>query len=233
MIKKTAAILLLLCASAYCFIQAYTIYTRLGPTPKVVELNPDVIVLEGTIYKADTIGLFRKKAANIVKAKKKLVNLVRGGAGEVHIKINSGGGLMDPGMKFVHTMRAAQYVGVRFICVVDGRAMSMALIIFSECDERYATFGSEIMWHSIAMIGRMHINDAKAREMLSFFEIKNEEVWAKTRNHFWPWYFTKHFRAETKLDVSVVEKESFGYLKVIRNTEQLKYHGPLKKDGTL
>jgi hypothetical protein len=91
----------------------------------------------------------------------------------------------------------------------------MALIIFSECDNRYATFGSKIMWHSIAISGNLRLNVFKTSELLDYMLIKNEEAWASTRNHFYPWYFKEHFIKESILNVGEVERKGIGYLRVI------------------
>jgi len=184
--------------------------------PEVVSVpKAQVLEIKGTILKPN-FPAFGEVSTDIVKLRKQLVQKVRAGHKHMYIHINSGGGLLHVGMRFVHMMRAARQAGVKLTCVVDGVAASMALIIYSECDERFATFGSKIMWHSIARISQERINEARAKELATFLEIQNEIVWHNTRVYFWPNYFIEHFRAETMLDVSEVEQESFGYLRVIR-----------------
>jgi ATP-dependent protease ClpP protease subunit len=149
----------------------------------------------------------------------KLKKLVKAGAKEVVILIDSPGGTLRDGQHFIDMMHDAQQYGTKFTCIVDGKAMSMALIIFSECDIRYATFGSKLMWHSIALAGFMRINEMEANRLLLMMLVKNDEVWSNTRIHFLPWYFSEHFIAESVLSASELERTGIRYLRVIQNVK--------------
>lgn len=149
----------------------------------------------------------------------RLLQMIKNGEDHIYIRINSPGGFMKEGMEFVSVMREGQSLGVAFTCVVDGDAMSMALIIFSECDNRYAVIGSRLMWHSMGIMLMQHVNQDSVSGLLNFMTIKNEEIWAPTRIHFMPWYFIEHFSKETIHSATDLEQNGFRYLRVIRNYE--------------
>jgi ATP-dependent protease ClpP protease subunit len=199
------------------------------------------IIIDGTIFNNRLLHLFGKnpiqrklllgsrKIVHMPGKTQQLIRLVKAGNKEITIQLNSGGGLMNVGMDFVAQMKGAQQRGVKFTCIVDNHAMSMALIIFSECDTRYATFGSKIMWHSIARSGNMRLNVFKASKLMAYLAAKNEEVWANTRRHFLPWYFVEHFEKETILNVSEIERKGIGYLRVIDNFKIINKPQPKRK----
>lgn len=189
--------------------------------------HSETIIIDGTIFdvrllqglsfsKEDVRKMYgMRKIVHMPAKTAQLINLVKAGTKEITIKLNSGGGLMNVGMQFVRAMKGAQARGVTITCVVDNHAMSMALIIFSECDNRYATFGSNIMWHSIAMTGNMSVNEFRALELYEYMKAQNQKVWANTRAHFFSNFFHKHFKNETIIDVSEIEQVGIGYLRVI------------------
>ena len=73
------------------------------------------------------------------------------------------------------------------------------------------------MWHSVAQNQAfIRLNEQTVITMLDFFRAKNEEIWASTRIHFYPWYFTRHFAKESILSALEVERNSIRYLRVIR-----------------
>lgn len=227
MLKKILASLVLLVAVLISGLYTYKANYLAAPVPDVLEVTEEtVIVIDGAIFDKGLSSVYggEKRAAQMYGERKivhmpdktnQLIDLVRNGEKHITIQLNSGGGLMSVGMAFLAAMRGAQQQGVHVTCVVDRKAMSMALIIFSSCDTRYATFGSLVMWHSIAMQGLFRLNEQKTLELLDFMRAKNEEVWASTRIHFFPGYFVEHFVNETILDASEVEREGIGYLRVI------------------
>lgn len=145
----------------------------------------------------------------------KLNKLVRAGHKEIFIIIDSGGGSLQAGSILVDRIKAAKYRGVTVNCIVDGMAASMALILMSHCSERYGMFGSYIMWHSAAYGGLMNINDRAATKLLEELAMINDTIWSETRVYFWPWYFREHYKNETLLPVTEIERNSFGFLKVL------------------
>jgi len=69
--------------------------------------------------------------------------------GDRVIIIDSPGGVVEIGEKIVQAMEIEKSMGVREICVVRGRADSMAFNILSHCDVRLATPGSALMFHDV------------------------------------------------------------------------------------
>lgn len=65
--------------------------------------------------------------------------------------INSPGGAVGPGMAVVDSMIMAKERGVRFRCFVGVLAASMAFIILTECDERYALPNAKLLFHPISL----------------------------------------------------------------------------------
>lgn len=191
--------------------------------PEQIKINQeDMIQINGTIVPKEPNNLFKRilgkrPYSNMQVKSNQIIKMVKNNKKHIYVKINSGGGVLQAGYNFISKMHAAQNRGVKFTCIIDGIAMSMALIIFSECDERYAVFGSTVMWHSMAVMGNMRINQYKAQKLLKLMLIENERIWANTRIHFFPWYFIEHFEKETHLDVSKVEQDGIGYLRVINN----------------
>lgn len=73
---------------------------------------------------------------------------------EIHLVINSPGGEVTSGFRFVTVMHAAQAKGTKFICFVPSLAASMAFHIYTQCDKRYALSGAALLWHRArVMIG--------------------------------------------------------------------------------
>lgn len=157
---------------------------------------------------------------------KKFRSIVRSGASEVKILINSPGGIQEDGMELVEEIWNAQYLGVNVVCIVDGMAASMAVIILSECDKRYAVYGSTIMWHSAAQfIMFSSLNERDAASLADRLQVINDTIWKSTRIFFWPWYFIKHYEDESFIPVTDIERNGFGYLRVLRNIEVINEKG--------
>ena len=217
MIKTIAQVLTILVLSFIIMLEGIKYIYIIAPVdPVVYSDKAQTLVLKGVVYHDDYPAIDRQHT-HMPGLTAELVGLVKHGVTDIHIRIDSPGGRLREGMQFVHAMREAKMLGVRFTCVIDGRAMSMALILFSDCDNRYATFGSKIMWHSISQERTFfRVNEQNVSQLLEFFKAKNEEVWATTRIHFYPWYFTRHFAAESILSATEVERNSIRYLRVIR-----------------
>lgn len=217
-----------LLVSLFCLflisINSYNVYYYFKPAPlNLVIPQSKLIDIKGTIATQYYASLYDiAEVADMPAKTKQLLKMVRRGSNHIYIRIESGGGLVDVGSEFISVMNAAQQQGVHFTCIVDDYAMSMALIIFSECDTRYAVFGSRLMWHSISTSGRFTLNQFKTSELLSFMLAKNEEMWASTRIHFYPWYFVEHFKNETIIRASELEREGIGYLRVINDITVVK-----------
>ena len=149
-----------------------------------------------------------------------IIEGVREGVTEIFITIDSPGGRVDTTLKLIDVMKAAQSHGVRFTCIVTGRALSAAVILLSHCDSRYAIFGTRIMWHSVSF-GRGVIlrsaNEASVKNLFKKIEDMNKFVWKETRSYFSKSYFDKHFAEETEILATEIEKNGHGFVTVIPN----------------
>lgn len=216
MIKTIAKFTVLIVLSIFLLLEGIRLLHNIKPVPSVVYSKPsNTVSIEGMIYNRD-MGYIQQKFVHMPDKTARLAKMVRAGEDHIYIKIDSPGGLMKEGMDFVYLMRDAKALGVTFTCVIDGNAMSMGLIIFSECDERYAVFGSKLMWHSIATMVMNRMNVQNTSKLLDFMMAKNDVIWADTRLHFYPWYFVEHFTKESILSATEVQDNSIRYLRVIR-----------------
>lgn len=78
------------------------------------------------------------------KAQSELLKFDEQSSEPVWVRINSGGGSVDAGLIFIDTMRAVQSP---VYCVVESKAYSMAAIILTFCERRYALEHATIMLH--------------------------------------------------------------------------------------
>lgn len=76
--------------------------------------------------------------------------------GEVDLVINSPGGSVYTGFKFVSVLEDTRSRGIRINCFVGGMAASMAFQILLHCDERHVLDRSFLLWHRArVMMGGM------------------------------------------------------------------------------
>jgi ATP-dependent protease ClpP protease subunit len=88
--------------------------------------------------------------ANVGHAIKQLANIK---GDEIYIYIDSPGGSVSSGDKFVSYMDFLQGQEKTIICVAEN-AMSMAFHIFENCDKRYMTQSGLLMQHQISLNSR-------------------------------------------------------------------------------
>lgn len=227
----------LLAALGIISIYSYKLYYLNKDVPSSIELqeaSDNIIQVDGAIMKASSFSLKRAasplpasilaryKSLHMPAKTSQLLHMIKEGKKQIYIRIDSPGGRLDVGQEFIDAIHVAQNRGVKVTCIVDGLAASMATIILSECDERLATVDSRIMWHSILVGGRMRLNVYSTSKLLKFMIAKNEEVWANTRIHFWPWYFIENFELERLIPAVEVESEGIGYLRVINKLSIIK-----------
>ena len=224
------------------YVVHYASATIKPTSPKISSITiaaKDVLQLEGTIMDAariralkeaiekkvkkndvlekEDIKALRRRYADMPGLHREIIKRVKRGDSNILIRINSGGGQVTTGMRLVHLMHAAQRQGVKFTCVVDTRAASMALVIFSECDSRFATFGSSILWHSAATYTNEKMNEFTIAKLQKEILKLNRALWVKTKKYFSNAYWTKHFKASDWIDVSEIESKNDEFLHVIRN----------------
>jgi len=184
------------------------------PKPKTVE----VVTTKG--HKLEVTGVIRgdyspSNHTDLKAMSTELNEVVRSGIKFVTIRINSVGGHLFPTVNFIRSMKSAQARGVTFICVVDGQASSAALMLLTACDERYALFGSTILWHSVGRFYMGKVDSINLAQMLRKYNRYNEKYWKDTREYFPDSYWRIHFIKETNLNVSEIQKINPDFLTVI------------------
>lgn len=63
------------------------------------------------------------------------------------IILDSPGGEVSAGFRFIALMHAAQQSGTKFNCIVTNMAASMAFHILTQCDTRVTLDGAMLLWH--------------------------------------------------------------------------------------
>lgn len=84
---------------------------------------------------------------NLDKEYFKLANLANDSKDPIYIIIDSPGGSVIEGIKFIQLMDRVKSEGVEIICNVQTMAASMAFHIFSNCSSRYSFETSLLLWH--------------------------------------------------------------------------------------
>lgn len=82
---------------------------------------------------------------------------------QINIIMHSPGGSIVFGMLMLKEIHRAQARNVKIVCIVDGFSMSMAFVLLSECDSRYAVRDSLLLWHP----GRMRLMGVYTEGMLN------------------------------------------------------------------
>ena len=67
----------------------------------------------------------------------------------IYMYLDSPGGSVVAGLFMIHEMEKAKAQGVKFICVVDKMAASMAFQYLAHCDTRLAHRTSSMLWHPV------------------------------------------------------------------------------------
>ena len=96
-----------------------------------------------------------------------------GYTGTVTIVLDSPGGEVLAGMRFVNTMIAARSAGIRLDCYVLNMAASMAFQILTQCTNRHVLDGSFLLWHSVRVGIRGYLTPAVARAVADDLERMN------------------------------------------------------------
>ena len=86
---------------------------------------------------------------NVAKQIDKMKEMTAKSKKPIYLYLDSPGGSVTAGLFFIHNMEKAQAQGVKFVCVVDELAASMAFQFLAHCDERYAHKTSAMLWHPV------------------------------------------------------------------------------------
>jgi ATP-dependent protease ClpP protease subunit len=202
-------------------------YSNISKLGTYIAQKSSTIILEGPVVNKYAKYFKLKKGVSKIELQKSIVdmqNLVANGHKDITIIINSGGGIVDSdSQRFLAYLEYLKLeTDVDVTCIIDGKAASMALIIFSRCEYRLATANSWLLWHSIRRSGIRSMNQPEAERFVEWSTKANENLHKAVTPHFLPWYFDKHFRAESRLSVIEVENEGYGFLRVINKLIKLK-----------
>jgi ATP-dependent protease ClpP protease subunit len=121
-------------------------------------MQPASVLVIDTVITEDTMEPLYKKLEKIVTSKS---------TAPVTLIIDSPGGEVQAGLRFINLMVAAQKKGVRFDCVVHHLAASMAFQILTQCDNRLTHDSSMLLWHSVRMIARNVVITSSMAEHLA------------------------------------------------------------------
>lgn len=176
-----------------------------------IQLNPKRLVkVEGMV------GNQMPKIANYVL---RLAKLEAKTKEPIDIYLNSPGGSVIHGNMLVQAMISAKLRGYKFRCAVGTQAASMAFIIFSYCDERYAMPMSLLLWHPIRLGQAQGITPDQAGQIekllsdLSYrYNIKMKEELGVSQE-----YFDYHNRMETLHIASVLVLKAQRFMVIIND----------------
>lgn len=137
----------------------------------------------------------------------------------ITILIDSPGGSVIAGMRFIQAMEIAKVRRVKLNCVVTGHAMSMGIHILAGCNNRYVFNHSLLLTHPASFFAFGSINEEKARVMADQLQFLTEFLDAKlfktvgvSRSTYNYWY-----KNELVLSGAYVAKKAPDFVTVIHN----------------
>lgn len=144
-----------------------------------LSINPDkVVIVAGEIY--DLSDESNKLLEIAVPMKDNLTNKdVLGDAAAspiIDIILESPGGSVFAGNVFLNAMHVAQGRGYKLRCIVPAFAASMAFIIFTYCDERYALPNSLLLFHPISRGVMGRVNEEVLSTMILQMKLLSEDI---------------------------------------------------------
>lgn len=98
------------------------------------------------------------------------------GRAPVTIVINSPGGGVVAGMRFVNRMQTVRALDIDINCYVLDVAASMAFQILTQCTNRYALPNSFLLWHGVRMGTNEPITVARARSIAEDLQRMDDSV---------------------------------------------------------
>ncbi len=113
----------------------------------------------------------------MISALTQFVGLVKSGEKEVTFRIDSFGGSIFLGMKFIQIIEDIKRLeGVHTVCVVDSKAMSMGIVILESgvCDMRLMTKRSVLLAHNAS--SRVEGTAEQMRQEASFLDALNTSL---------------------------------------------------------
>ncbi len=185
-----------------------------GKLNKQVSINTKRLVIMNGVVDGTTV----------LPATQKINALLKEGTAPIYMYINSPGGSVFAGYYLINQMEKAQGLGVKFICVVDNMAASMAFQLLAHCDSRYAMKSSILLWHPVRVAVFMalitpqiaqsitddlkYIEDLMLPKLVSTLQMNSDT-------------FYRHYNAETVQYASEVAKSAPEFLKVVDTISNL------------
>lgn len=137
----------------------------------------------------------------------------------INIVINTPGGQVYAGQKFIQTMVMAKSRGTRISCVVTGMAASMGFQILSYCDRRFIMENSMLLWHPPRIQMKGIITPAFAKSLAVDLERLDKTMMAAARDNLdapHRWYRWHHLN-ETMWLGSELNKELPGKFILVKD----------------
>jgi len=145
---------------------------------------------------------------NLEQEKDKLLEYSNKSSEPVYIIIDSPGGSVLAGLRFIQIMDRAKAKGVEIRCIVEGMAASMAMHIFGNCSTRYAFETSLLLWHPAYVYVRGAPITTKEAERLKtqlilltqLLEKRLRDALALPREVYDEYYYNEYFVAGHSLN---------------------------------
>lgn len=184
------------------FVIAFTSLTALArPVRKQRVLHMEGVITKGTIAPLQT-ALDEWIAS--------------GDTSPVTLIIDSPGGEVFAGIKFVTSMLSARSQGIRINCYVTGIAASMAFQTLTQCSERHALKTAFLLWHGVrlrtdepitARLATSLADDMRRLDALIMYQLSNSLTLSEAD-------IIQHFDAETLWSGFTLHEEVPAFMKV-------------------
>lgn len=155
--------------------------------------------------------------AGIMDQAEQLTKLATVSKDPVYVLINSAGGGVYEGLQFVDAIKAVQARGVVVKCFVPNIAMSMAFVIYTQCNERYAMKYSLLLFHPMraTLMGAYRADELG--DLSSSLRMLEEPLVAEmiARTRIPRAEFMRNYQAETIWTAEMLLARSPGFLRVV------------------
>ncbi len=136
----------------------------------------------------------------------------------IDIIINSSGGELEVSGEVILLMIELKMRGIVFRCFVPSLATNLALVIFSECDERYTSPSAKLMWGPIGINTDLYITRDIAKSILDALAQVEEYINPRLidRMGISEKDFYKYHKEETVHTASELHKLIPGFFKIVK-----------------
>ena len=152
-----------------------------------------------------------------------LASLAAASSEPIHIIIDSPGGSVIAGLRFVQMMERVIASGIELRCYVEGMAASMAMHIYGFCSKRYAYPTSLLLWHPAYMYIRgLPVTEKEAerirkqlRLLTEYLEYNLKKELKLTEQTYNEYYYNEYFIGASRLSLL-----SPSFLSIISHLEE-------------